>query len=248
MFAMPVDLFGSYTKGREYAIDRNFNDLTQGANIEKQWLNNDLLQAKRDYNLATMQNAIDASDYVTNQAAMGDAIGREAFVGQMYQTQDAVKNAELERQFYVDNPQLLKDATNAKLSGNLWNQIGTGSQQGAVGQVTKAQLPQFKSALESTNTAKYGVASANAKTAVPIAQQTGQNTLNNLNLIGGNIQTAQQLQDPLRQAQAMELRARIAAMQQQLAALNNAGTPTGPVGPVAQPTQSGPYSQQYGVR
>lgn len=248
MFAIPVDLFGAYTKGREYAIDRNFNDLTQGAKVEQQWLTNDLRQAKRDYNLATMQNAIDASNYVTNQAAMGDELGRTGFVGQMYQAQNAVDDAALERQFYVDNPQLRKDATNAKLSGNLWNQIGTGSQQGAVGQVMLDQIPQFTQAARDTGAARYGVESANAKTAVPIAQQTGQNTLNNLNLIGGNIQTAQQLQDPLRQSQAMELQARIAAMQRQLDELNNAGTPTGPVGPVAQPTQSGPYSQQYGVR
>lgn len=248
MFAIPVDLFGAYTKGREYAIDRNFNDLTQGAKVEQQWLNNDLLQAKRDYNLATMQNAIDASNYVTNQAAMGDELGRTAFVGSMYDTQSAVDEAKRRRQFDVDNAAGLQKATDAERGGSMLSRTGTGYQQGAAGQVMIDQIPQFTQAARDTGAARYGVASVNAKTAVPIAQQTGANTLGQQKLVGGNIRTAEQLQDPLRQAQAMELQARIVAMQRQLDELNNADTTTGPVGPVAQPTQSGPYSQQYGVR
>lgn len=44
MIYLPMDLFTPYIKGRENAIDRNWNDLNQSNQVEQGWLNNDARQ------------------------------------------------------------------------------------------------------------------------------------------------------------------------------------------------------------
>lgn len=77
MFYLPVDLFSPFIKGREYAIDRNWNDLNQSNQVERGWLDNDRRQLDNwfaqdtyDDKLATSnanarinQNAATGSDY-----------------------------------------------------------------------------------------------------------------------------------------------------------------------------------------
>lgn len=76
MFMLPVDLFSPFIKGREYAIDRNWNDLNQANQVEGGWIKNDRGQLENwfaqdtyDDRLATSnanarvnQNAASASD------------------------------------------------------------------------------------------------------------------------------------------------------------------------------------------
>lgn len=77
MFYLPVDLFSPYIKGREYAIDRNWNDLNQSNQVERGWLDNDRRQldnwfaqdtygdkiATSNANARINQNAAQGSDY-----------------------------------------------------------------------------------------------------------------------------------------------------------------------------------------
>lgn len=62
MLYMPVDLFGSYIQGREYAIDRNWNDMNQSNNVEQGWLNNDAKQLNNWFTEDTYGNNLSNSN------------------------------------------------------------------------------------------------------------------------------------------------------------------------------------------
>lgn len=66
MFFMPVDLFTPFIQGREYAIDRNWNDLNQANKVEQGWLNND---AQRWRNMFTEDTYQDKLQQYQNQTA-----------------------------------------------------------------------------------------------------------------------------------------------------------------------------------
>ncbi|HDW3986200.1 TPA: hypothetical protein RMT71_003196 [Escherichia coli] len=66
MFFMPVDLFTPFIKGREDAIDRNWNDLNQANKVEQGWLDND---ARRWRNMFTEDTYQDKLQQYQNQTA-----------------------------------------------------------------------------------------------------------------------------------------------------------------------------------
>ncbi len=66
MFFMPVDLFTPFIQGREYAIDRNWNDLNQANKVEQGWLDND---ARRWRNMFTEDTYQDKLQQYQNQTA-----------------------------------------------------------------------------------------------------------------------------------------------------------------------------------
>lgn len=110
MIVIP-NLFGAYQKGREAAIEANWNDLKNYENIEAMRTRNDrealqLLADQADYNInrSTMRDNGDVS-------AMATALTRERFPGDVY---NARNNALLGQAQYVA-------ATNAAADGRLQN-------------------------------------------------------------------------------------------------------------------------------
>ena len=110
MITIP-NLFGAYQKGREAAIEANWNDLKNYENIEAMRTRNDrdalqLLAEQADYNInrSMMRDNGDVS-------AMATALTRERFPGDVY---NARNNAMLGQAQYVS-------ATNAAADGRLQN-------------------------------------------------------------------------------------------------------------------------------
>ena len=97
MIAIP-DLFGAYQKGREAAIEANWNDLKNYENIEAMRTRNDrdalqLLAEQADYNInrSMMRDNGDVS-------AMATTLTRERFPGDVY---SARNNAMLGQAQYI---------------------------------------------------------------------------------------------------------------------------------------------------
>ena len=110
MITIP-NLFGAYQKGREAAIEANWNDLKNYENIESMRTRNDrdalqLLAEQADYNInrSMMRDNGDVS-------AMATALTRERFPGDVY---NARNNAMLGQAQYIA-------ATNAAADGRLQN-------------------------------------------------------------------------------------------------------------------------------
>lgn len=78
MFFMPVDLFTPFIQGREYAIDRNWNDLNQANKVEQGWLDND---ARRWRNMFTEDTYQDKLQQYQNQTAASNMARQVAEAG-----------------------------------------------------------------------------------------------------------------------------------------------------------------------
>ncbi|MDU8950923.1 MAG: hypothetical protein E7G41_02540 [Bifidobacterium sp.] len=106
MLFIPNDLFGAWIKGREYGIDRNWNDLNQSNNVEQGWLQNDAQQlsnwfkqdtyndqlARSNAGARTAVNQADGSD-LNLQLARTQQPGALATAGLQSDTQIALANA-----------------------------------------------------------------------------------------------------------------------------------------------------------
>lgn len=106
MIYLPTDLFTPFIQGREYGIDRNWNDLNQSNKVQEGWLNNDAQQLKNWFTQDTYgdnisnsnagarinQNKATGSDLNT-QIALAGQPGAVAQAGSASDYQQALANA-----------------------------------------------------------------------------------------------------------------------------------------------------------
>lgn len=69
MLFIPNDLFGAWIKGREYGIDRNWNDLNQSNKVEQGWLQNDAQQLSNWFKQDTYGDQLTRSNAGARTAA-----------------------------------------------------------------------------------------------------------------------------------------------------------------------------------
>lgn len=114
------DLFGAYLKGRELAIDKNWQDLKNYEQVEQMRNNNDLqaldlLGKRADFggNRSMFQNQVDAS-------ARANEVGEYAQPGMVARADTGSMFAQDQRSAYVNNRELaqqgLNDTFNAQLN------------------------------------------------------------------------------------------------------------------------------------
>lgn len=192
MIFVPMDLFSPYVKGREMAIDRNWNDLNQSNQVEQGWLNNDARQLNNWFAEDTYGDRLSSSNArgrIDQNSATGSDLNTEiARAGQ--------PGALAQATMASDYQQALRDATQpyvAPMAGN--NALFTYGQsvdRAAQGNAAIATAPQFRTA-----TANNNVAAANLQ---------GQVIQNNADLLPiqqnvqrGNLQLQQVVNDQLQQ-------------------------------------------------
>lgn len=76
MLFIPQDLFSAWIKGREYGIDRNWNDLNQANNVERGWLTNDAQQLSNWFKQDTYGDQLARSN-ATARTALNSAAGSD---------------------------------------------------------------------------------------------------------------------------------------------------------------------------
>ncbi len=129
MFFMPVDLFTPFIQGREYAIDRNWNDLNQANKVEQGWLNNDAQRWRNMFTEDTYQDKLQqyqnqtAASNMERQIAEAGHSGNVALAGYVSDYSEALANG---ARGYI--PQLVTGQTKAWL-GNAAQQKAQGEAQ-----------------------------------------------------------------------------------------------------------------------
>ncbi|HDX7412996.1 TPA: hypothetical protein RPO50_001454 [Escherichia coli] len=147
MFFMPVDLFTPFIQGREYAIDRNWNDLNQANKVEQGWLNNDAQRWRNMFTEDTYQDKLQqyqnqtAASNMERQIAEAGNPGNVALAGYMSDYGEALANA---ARGYI--PQLVTGQTTA------W--LGNAAQQKAQGEAQLQYAPDYFKALADFNAGK----------------------------------------------------------------------------------------------
>lgn len=165
MLMMPVDLFGAYTKGREYAIDRNWNDLNQSANVESKWLANDQRQLKNWFGQDTYQNSIDNNNAATAMSQMGLATQQAAYPGSINAGLNYSDKVTMDRQALVDNAALIQNSISNSTRANAENvNYNAGQMSGQAG-INQRLLPEGLNAYEQQQRGKFAadvIAGSNA--------------------------------------------------------------------------------------
>jgi len=147
MFFMPVDLFTPFIQGREYAIDRNWNDLNQANKVEQGWLNNDAQRWRNMFTEDTYQDKLQqyqnqtAASNMERQIAEAGNPGNVALAGYMSDYGEALANA---ARVYI--PQLVTGQTTA------W--LGNAAQQKAQGEAQLQYAPDLFGGLAEYNVDK----------------------------------------------------------------------------------------------
>ncbi|MVW44861.1 hypothetical protein GP658_20635 [Enterobacteriaceae bacterium TzEc013] len=147
MFFMPVDLFTPFIQGREYAIDRNWNDLNQANKVEQGWLNNDAQRWRNMFTEDTYQDKLQqyqnqtAASNMERQIAEAGHPGNVALAGYTSDYGEALANAARE---YI--PQLVTGKTTA------W--LGNAAQQKAQGEAQLQYAPDYFKSLADFNAGK----------------------------------------------------------------------------------------------
>lgn len=147
MFFMPVDLFTPFIQGREYAIDRNWNDLNQANKVEQGWLNNDAQRWRNMFTEDTYQDKLQqyqnqtAASNMERQIAEAGNPGNVALAGYMSDYGEALANA---ARGYI--PQLVTGQTTA------W--LGNAAQQKAQGEAQLQYAPDLFGGLAEYNVDK----------------------------------------------------------------------------------------------
>lgn len=144
---MPVDLFTPFIQGREYAIDRNWNDLNQANKVEQGWLNNDAQRWRNMFTEDTYQDKLQqyqnqtAASNMERQIAEAGNPGNVALAGYMSDYGEALANA---ARGYI--PQLVTGQTTA------W--LGNAAQQKAQGEAQLQYAPDLFGGLAEYNVDK----------------------------------------------------------------------------------------------
>lgn len=147
MFFMPVDLFTPFIQGREYAIDRNWNDLNQANKVEQGWLNNDAQRWRNMFTEDTYQDKLQqyqnqtAASNMERQIAEAGHPGNVALAGYVSDYSEALANA---ARGHI--PQLVTGQTTA------W--LGNAAQQKAQGEAQLQYAPDYFKALADFNAGK----------------------------------------------------------------------------------------------
>ncbi len=147
MFFMPVDLFTPFIQGREYAIDRNWNDLNQANKVEQGWLNNDAQRWRNMFTEDTYQDKLQqyqnqtAASNMERQIAEAGHPGNVALAGYTSDYGEALANA---ARGYI--PQLVTGQTTA------W--LGNAAQQKAQGEAQLQYAPDLFGGLAEYNVDK----------------------------------------------------------------------------------------------
>ena len=76
MIYLPLDLFSPYIKGREEAINANWNDLNQSNRVEQGWLNNDNQQLRNWFTEDTYGDNLSKSN-ASGRVAQNQALGTD---------------------------------------------------------------------------------------------------------------------------------------------------------------------------
>ena len=123
------DLFGAYVKGREYAIDRNWNDLKNYEQVEQMRNSNDLqaldLLAKRaDFGGTRniFQNQVDSS-------ARANEVAEYAQPGMVARADTGSKFAQDQRSVYLNNRALAQQALNDTFNTQLGKMVNAATAQ-----------------------------------------------------------------------------------------------------------------------
>lgn len=76
MIYLPTDLFSPYIKGRESAIDANWNDLNQANRVQQGWLNNDNQQLRNWFTEDSYGDSL-AKSNASGRLAQNQALGSD---------------------------------------------------------------------------------------------------------------------------------------------------------------------------
>lgn len=208
MIFLPVDLFGSYIKGRENAIDRNWNDLNQSNQVEQGWLNNDNQQLRNWFTEDTYGDRLASSNargrMDQNSATGSDLNTQIAQVGQPGALAQAAMGS--------DYQTALRDATQPytpQIAGNnaLFT-LGQSADRAAQGQVAIDTAPTIRRQAANNNVAAgnlQGQVIQNNADLLPIQQ----------NVQRGNLELQQTVNNQLQQNPAMLFPATAQAQQTQ---------------------------------
>jgi hypothetical protein len=185
---LPVDLFGAYTKGREYAIDRNWNDLNQGAKLEGQWLANDANQLRNWFGQDNYQNQLAVSGAGARSALRGDQIQDASQPGAVYTAgMNSDQQTDQAQAFLNSRPQY-QTTTQAVLDAALQRRAADAALSSGRSNVDQRLLPEITNAYRATQAGAAGANTILGNAAPTIAQGNvastlaGQNyTLNNTN-------------------------------------------------------------------
>lgn len=126
MFFMPVDLFTPFIQGREYAIDRNWNDLNQANKVEQGWLNNDAQRWRNMFTEDTYQDKLQQYQNQTAASNMERQIAETGHLGNLAQADFMARY--MERLAAAGGP-LIDDMVRGQTTG--W--LGNAAQQEAEG-------------------------------------------------------------------------------------------------------------------
>lgn len=147
MFFMPVDLFTPFIQGREYAIDRNWNDLNQANKVEQGWLDND---ARRWRNMFTEDTYQDKLQQYQNQTAASNMERQIAEAGHPGNVALAGYTSDYGEALANIARGIIPDLVRGQTTG--W--LGNAAQQEAQGRAQIKHAPDYSEALAGLNVAK----------------------------------------------------------------------------------------------
>lgn len=153
MIFVPVDLFSPYIRGREQAIERNWNDLNQSNQVEQGWLNNDARQLNNWFAEDTYGDRLlssNAQGRVSQNQAIGSDLNTQiAQVGQ--------PGALAQAQLAADYQQALLGSTQPYVApiarNNALFSYGQSADLAAQGNAALNTAPQFRAATANNNLA-----------------------------------------------------------------------------------------------
>jgi len=177
MLMMPVDLFGAYMRGQEYAIDRNWNDMNQAARLESQWLTNDQKQLQNWKGQDTYANEIARDNAATAMVDMSLGIQQAGYPGMVNSAKNASDLAGIDRQNFLDNQPAIAGARNEYLLGNVGTMRATGKQAQARATNDVNLLPQYTTTDFTTKKGAYEAGNITGAAQPIIAKQGVANTI-----------------------------------------------------------------------
>lgn len=147
MFFMPVDLFTPFIQGREYAIERNWNDLNQANKVEQGWLDND---ARRWRNMFTEDTYQDKLQQYQNQTAASNMARQVAEAGHRGNVALAGYASDYSEALANTARGIIPDLVRGRTTG--W--LGNAAQQEAQGRAQIKYAPDLFSSLAEYNVGK----------------------------------------------------------------------------------------------
>ena len=234
MLMLPVDLFSAYTKGREYGIDRNWNDLNKSATLQSQWLTNDHKTLQNTLAGATLQNQVDMSDLGTGTAEMNYELLRQQYPALYNKALTDAERAQIQRQIFVDNTGAVTAAENAAFGGSVAGMNAAGQQAQAKAATDISLLHAWTDAYKATNMGNFGAAMVTGAAAPALAKGSVANQLGEQQLVGAKTTAAGGLVKGQTDLAHADIDAQIAELNRRKAAITAAANPA--ANPAVTPT------------